>query len=100
MANSRSPKKKGTGAYPARETYKGREIVIRSPKESPELAERAPEEGEVLLIEIDGRPIEVLQKGPDEFHSVYVPYKAYSSPLDLAKDIVDHVPSFKPEAGS
>ena len=100
MTKSKSPRKKEPKPYPLRETYKGREIVIKSPEESRELGVKTAEEGEVLLVEIDKRPIEVLQQGPQEFFSIYLPYKTYPSPLDLAKDVIDYVPSFKSKTGS
>jgi len=45
-------------------------------------------------MEIDGRRLEVIQEGAQEFHSILMPYSAHASPLDLAKDIIDHKPSF------
>ena len=100
MKHSKSPGTEGKARYPMRKTYKGRKIVVRSPEESLKLVKKAPDEGELLIIEIDGRPLEVLQKGRTEHHSAYLPYKAYSSPLDLAKDIIDYVPSFRIGAGA
>jgi hypothetical protein len=98
MPSPKSPTKKGE-AYPKKATYRGRQIVIRSPRESRAAAQTAGG-GTMLIVEIDGRPIEVEQAGPAEFHSVHVPYKAYSSPMELAEAVVDTVPSFKPGTGS
>ena len=86
MAYSKKTKGKRKKASSTRRTYKGRKIVIRPTKVSAK--------GEVL-IEVDGQPVEVYQAGPNEFHSIRLPYAAYSSLLDLAKGLIDHEPSFR-----
>jgi hypothetical protein len=98
-------KQKEGKAYPNRHKYKGREIVIKPQADALEAtaasASALPEGAEVALltVEIDGRPIEVLQEDREAFYSYYLPYQTYPTPLDLAKDVIDYVPSFKPEAG-
>ncbi len=98
MAEREKISNNGTFETPIRETYKGKEIVIHSPEESRTLMASSPEHYQMLLIEIDSQRIEVLQEGSNEYHSVLLPYKAYESPLELAKDVIDYVPSFMPEA--
>lgn len=98
-------KQKESKAYPSHHKYKGREIVIKPKVQALEAADVAaaalPEgaEAKLLTVEIDGRPIEVLQEDAQAFYSYYLPYQTYPTALDLAKDVIDYVPSFKSKAG-
>jgi len=98
-------KQKESKAYPSSHKYKGREIVIKPKAQALEAtaasAAALPEGAEVALltVEIDGRPIEVLQEDAGAFYSYYLPYQTYPTALDLAKDVIDHVPSFKSRPG-
>lgn len=96
---ARKDAKTGREGSPKRETYRGREIVVQ-PAEADHRRAAVAQEGadrDLLRVEIDGRPIEVLQEGPNSFYSVQLPYQSYASPMELARAVVDHVPSFKPE---
>ncbi|MGF7213772.1 hypothetical protein GGE65_008422 [Skermanella aerolata] len=72
-----------------RETYKGREIVVkpRSREFDAELAAAEPAEPELL---IDGQPISTVRNSSGAYIAAGFAYAPQSSLVELAKRIIDH----------
>lgn len=49
----------------------------------------------ILRVEIDDKPFEVIELQEGVFESGLLPYSSYSSPIELAQDVIDYVSEFK-----
>ncbi|MBW4491682.1 MAG: hypothetical protein KME26_00940 [Oscillatoria princeps RMCB-10] len=71
-----------------RRTYKNREILIKTDDSEPQLL-------------ISGKQIDVARDAASGRYSTsYLPYEDYESIEELAKDVIDYVPSFKRDLGN
>lgn len=69
-----------------REAYKSREILI----------ETAETDENQVRLSIDGKQIDVVRDENSGKYATYtLPYQEYSSIEDLAKDVIDYLPSFR-----
>jgi hypothetical protein len=69
-----------------REAYKSREILI----------ETAETDENQVRLSIDEKQIDVVRDENSGKYTTYIlPYQEYSSIEDLAKDVIDYLPSFR-----
>ncbi len=91
--------------YPKSTEYKGRKIKFSDLHDSdlPNKAALSVEERsdksqvplQILKVEIDDKAFEVRELRDGSFKSTILPYASYSSPIDLAKDVIDNVSEFR-----
>lgn len=92
-------------SYPKSTEYKGRKIKFSDLPNSDlqnkieQSVEEPSDKGQmplrVLKVEIDDKAFEVREFSEGTFESILLPYSLYSSPVDLAKDVIDNVPAFR-----
>ena len=93
--------------YPKSTEYKGRKIKF-SDLPSSDLEDKAALEVEKrsgfdksqkhlrkLKVEIDNKAFEVVELNEGIFESGLLPYSSYSSPVELAQDVIDYITEFK-----
>ncbi|AMN49154.1 hypothetical protein [Psychrobacter sp. P2G3] len=91
--------------YPKSTEYKGRKIKF-SDLPSSDLKDKAALEVEKridksqkhlrkLKVEIDDKAFEVVELNEGIFESGLLPYSSYSSPVELAQDVIDYITEFK-----
>ena len=80
-----------------RETYKGREIVVRTGEDVPaestaglEAAGAGSAGGEVVDLRIDGKNIFVIQNSSGSYIASGFAFDPQPSPMDLARKIIDY----------
>lgn len=96
--------------YPKSTEYKGRKIKFSnlpsSDLPSSDLKDKAALEVEKridksqkhlrkLKVEIDDKAFEVVELNEGIFESGLLPYSSYSSPVELAQDVIDYITEFK-----
>ncbi|MDH3602443.1 MAG: hypothetical protein OEU26_22745 [Candidatus Tectomicrobia bacterium] len=65
------------------QTYKGRDIRIST-------------EAGATQLSIDGRNIDIVQdEDSGQYGTSYLPYRNYSSVVELAQQVIDYVPDFR-----
>ena len=70
-----------------KETYKGRQIIIKTDVK-----------GEQLYI--GGKRIDTyLDKASGRYNTSHLPHAEFQSLMDLARNVIDHVPAFKTKPG-
>ncbi|WP_367106831.1 hypothetical protein [uncultured Psychrobacter sp.] len=77
--------------YPKSIEYKGRKITFSKLPSS----DKSQKILQVLKVEIDEEAFEVVEFRNGSFESGLLPYSSYSTPIELAQDVVDYVPDFR-----
>jgi hypothetical protein len=78
-----------------RETYKGREIVVRTGEDAPAEGAAGLEDagragGEAVDVKIDGKNIFVIKNSSGSYIASGFAFDPQPSPMDLARKIIDY----------
>ncbi len=89
-----------TRAYPKSTKYKGRTIKFSALQDRTKALKKGKpaivqSRERTMKIAIDDKNFEVHETRDGVFGSILLPYSLYTSPVDLAQDVIDHVPAYR-----
>ncbi|WP_367103939.1 hypothetical protein [uncultured Psychrobacter sp.] len=79
----------------ALEVEKRADLHDKNALEVEKRADKSQKYSRKLKVEIDDKEFEVVELEEGVFESGLLPYSSYSSPIELAQDVIDYVSEFK-----